>query len=134
LAKTGIAGQRIYAFAEISPRDIDTLKWTISSLGFAYVGIQLPSVWVVKAQGGAGPAFDTTRRFYDPATWQNPINGHCVIHTGYCPDGLTCVTWGDLKHVSWAFHKANCDEAYAIIPPGNWSGSFNNGVYFAVLS
>lgn len=114
---TGIAGQQIHAFAEISPRDIDMLKWTISSLGFAYVGILLPSAWVVKFKGGTGPPFDTDRRFLDPATWQNPINGHCVIYTGYCPDGLTCVTWGDEKKVSWAFHKANCDEAYAIIPP-----------------
>ena len=111
---TGIAGQKIRAFAEIPSRDITTLKWSIASFGVAYVGLQLPSAWEVVPDF---KKFATRRRLYDPATWQNAINGHCVIYTGYSQnDVFTCVTWNRVMTVSPAFHRAYCDEAYAIIP------------------
>jgi hypothetical protein len=123
--KTGIAGQKIGAYAEIPTYDIDTLKWTIDRLGVAYVGIQLPAAWLAarRAAGVAGEAaspvqsFSTRRKWYSPATWQNPFNGHCVIYDGYDDTGFRCVSWGTTMTVSVEFHHAYCDEAYAIIPP-----------------
>jgi hypothetical protein len=33
----------------------------------------------------------------------------------YDPDGLTVVTWGGLKKMTWSFWDRYCDEAYCII-------------------
>ena len=116
--QTGIADQKIDAFAEILPADIETLKWTIDQLDLAYVGLQLPVAWEAPADDDPTPGFTTTRKWWDPATWQNPLYGHCVIYTGYSgDDGFTCVSWGRVMTVSMAFHKAYCDEAYGIIAP-----------------
>jgi hypothetical protein len=117
---TGIADQRITAFAEVIPDDLETLKWTIASFGVAYVGLQLPSAWQAPKKGKESDKqnFETRRRLLDPATWQNRVNGHCVIYTGYSPASeFTCVSWGLTKKVSRAFHLHYCDEAYTVIPP-----------------
>jgi len=116
--KTGIAGQQIGAFAEILPRDIQTLKWAIASLDLAYVGLQLPVAWKTPAADHDRPRFTPRRKWSDPATWRNPLCGHCVIYTGYTGnESFTCVSWGEVITVPMAFHQAYCDEAYAIIAP-----------------
>ena len=128
----------IGAFAEIPTHDVETIKWSIAFLGLAYIGIQLPA-WIVAhekssqlASGGDGPylqsidtanSFSSKRHFYLPATWRNPINGHCVIYNGYSEAGFTCVSWGTSMTVSEEFHEAYCDEAYGIIPPEVADGS-----------
>ena len=33
----------------------------------------------------------------------------------YDASGLTCITWGALKQMTWAFWDAYCDEAYACL-------------------
>jgi hypothetical protein len=116
--QTGILGQQIGAFAEILPHDVETLKWAIVNLDLAYVGLQLPVAWKTPAAKGQQPRFAPTRKPWNPATWQNPYHGHCVIYTGYDEDkSFTCVSWGEVITVPIAFHKAYCDEAYAIIAP-----------------
>lgn len=116
--QTGIVGQKIGAFAEILPADTRTLKWTIDKLDLAYVGLQLPVAWDAPVEEDPKPGFTTIRKWWDPATWQNPLYGHCVIYTGYSrDDAFTCVSWGRIMTVSMAFHRAYCDEAYAIIAP-----------------
>jgi hypothetical protein len=116
--KTGIAGQRIGAFAEILPRDTETLKWAIDALGVAYVGLRLPVATAAPKAGGIAD-FTAPRQLRRPATWRNPLYGHCVIYAGYRPDQtFRCVSWGKVMTVSEEFHLAYCDEAYAIISPG----------------
>ena len=34
---------------------------------------------------------------------------------GYDQDYLTCITWGQLKKLTWNFWKAYCDEAHALL-------------------
>ena len=119
----GIAGQKIGAFAEVLPHDVQTLKWTIATLDLAYVGLQLPAAWKTPAANGQRASFTPTRKPWNPATWQNPYRGHCVIYTGYRgDDSFTCVSWGRIITVPMAFHKAFCDEAYAIIAPDRLYG------------
>jgi hypothetical protein len=116
--KTGIAGQRIGAFAEILPGDVDTLRWAIDSLGLAYVGFQLSAATAARAAGDIKSDFTASKRWWNPATWQNPLYGHCVIYTGFRSDKtFTCVSWGRVMTVSEDFHKAYCDEAYAVLAP-----------------
>jgi hypothetical protein len=118
--KTGIAGQKIGAFAEILPPDIETLRWAIDRLGLAYVGLRLSVATAAPRTGDIKPDFTAPRRWRDPATWQNPLYGHCVIYTGYSQDkdaAFTCVSWGTVRKVSEKFHRAYCEEAYAIVAP-----------------
>lgn len=116
--KKGIAGQTIGAFAEILPPDIDTIKWAIKTLGLAYVGFRLSASWVAPKVPDIKADFTTRRWWPNPATWKNRLYGHCVIYTGFGPDrSFTCVSWGKLMTVSEQFHKAYCDEAYAILAP-----------------
>jgi hypothetical protein len=121
--KTGIAGQKIGAFAEIIPSEVDTIKWAIDKLDLAYIGLQLPAAWEVPEETCPQPGFATVKQWRKPATWQNPFYGHCVIYTGYSEDGgFTCVSWGKVMTVTEAFHRGYCDEAYAIISPERLSG------------
>jgi hypothetical protein len=120
--KTGIAGQKIGAYAEILPPDVETIRWAIDKLGLAYVGLQLP-VTTAAPKSGARPSFTASKRWWDPATWQNPLYGHCVIYTGFHSDKtFTCVSWGQVMTVTEEFHKAYCDEAYAILAPEDVEG------------
>jgi hypothetical protein len=120
--QTGIADQKIGAFAEILPRDVGTLRWTIANLDLAYVGLQLPAAWKTPHTTDPRPRFTPERKTLNPATWQNPYRGHCVIYTGYTEDSFTCVSWGELVTVPLSFHQAYCDEAYAIIAPRRLHG------------
>ena len=122
---TGIAGMKIQAFAEVAPSDEVLVKQAISLFGLAYVGLQLPCAAMPLKR--AVVPFNTRRHWYDPATWQNPFNGHCVIYAGYDADGPIAVTWGTTVAVSWQFHKAYCDELYAIIPPTDLAASLDEG-------
>jgi hypothetical protein len=116
--KTGIAGQKIGAFAEILPPDVETIRWAIDSLGLAYVGLRLSAATAAPKAGDIKPHFTTPKRWWNPATWQNPLYGHCVIYTGFHQDNtFTCVSWGDVMTVTEKFHQAYCDEAYAILAP-----------------
>ena len=116
--KTGIAHQKIGAFAEILPPDVETLRWAIDSLGLAYVGLQLSAATAAPKAGDIKSDFTTPRQWWNPATWQNPLYGHCVIYTGFRSDKtFTCVSWGTVMTVTEEFHKAYCDEAYAILAP-----------------
>ena len=39
----------------------------------------------------------------------------CGAVIAYDARGLTCITWGALKRMTWAFWDAYCDEAYACL-------------------
>jgi hypothetical protein len=121
--KTGIANQKIGAFAEILPPDIETIRWAIDTLGVAYIGLQLSVAAAAPKTGDIRPDFMAGRRWLNSATWQNPLYGHCVIYTGYGPGKtFTCVSWGSVMTVSEKFHKAYCDEAYAVLAPQQAGG------------
>ena len=107
--KTGIAGHKIYAFASISPGHVNHIKNAVWLFGWCYLGLALPlsaqgdklwDVWDV-VDGPKG----------DPGSW----GGHAVPIVAYDEVGPYCVTWGELKHMTWAFFEKYCDEAYAIL-------------------
>jgi hypothetical protein len=113
--QTGVAGQKIGAFAEVAPHDIANVKLSIDLFGVAYVGVQLPNA--VLPEDGKIKPFTIKRHWFERNTWPNPQNGHCIVYVGYDDNGPTCVTWGQTNPVSWGFHTSYCDELYAIISP-----------------
>lgn len=107
---TGLAGDKLFAYAAVTPSDhqlVETACWLFSGL---YLGIALPlsaqhqDVWNTVSRDIQG---DST-----PGSW----GGHAVDVVGYDPGGLTVVTWGATKRMTWAFWDEYVDEAWALIP------------------
>lgn len=105
--KTGIAGHKLGAFADVTPKNFDHIKQTIWLLGSCYTGIALP----VTAQGQA--EWSVTDKSLEgdaaPGSW----GGHAVPFVGYNAAGPVCVTWGQTLQMTWEFWAAYGDEAHA---------------------
>jgi hypothetical protein len=107
---TGIGGHQIGAFTSVSPHSSAYVQDAIFLFGGLNTGFALPvtaqnqAVWDVVAGASRNPDAK-------PGSW----GGHCVNIVDYDARSLTCVTWGALKKMTWAFFKSYCDEAYAII-------------------
>jgi hypothetical protein len=107
--QTGIGGHTIRAYAAVTPSDLDHVRDSVSIFGNCYIGLMMPlsaqtqSIWSVPPGGANGQGA--------PGSW----GGHAVPVVAYDPDGLTVVTWGALKRMTWGFLSAYCDEAYALL-------------------
>ena len=107
--KTGCAGRKIGAYVSVSPTSKSHVKDGIWLFGGLYLGIALPAsaqsqkVWDVPQGGAVGRG--------KPGSW----GGHAVPVLSYGSRGLTCVTWGAAKPLTWGFLRTYCQEAYAII-------------------
>ncbi len=105
----GIGGHKIGAFVGVSPKNRESIKDAIWLFGGLYTGFALPrsartqTVWDVPLGGAVGSGS------------RNSWGGHAVPILQADARGVTCVTWGALKRLSWAFVEAYMDEAYAII-------------------
>ena len=105
--KTGMAGQKIKAFASANYLNLNAVRETIFLFCGMNVGVQMPitaqtqSVWQV-VDGGANSI---------PGSW----GGHDVWAIDYNAIGPVVVTWGKLIQVTWAFWVKYVDETYAII-------------------
>lgn len=123
LLRDGFCGRHIEGFAAINVADIENIKRAIDLFGGVYIGLGLPlsaqtqDVWDVPAGGATGQGA--------PNSW----GGHAVFCPAYDAGGLTCITWGALKRMTWAFWQAYADEAYAIVA-GAWikSGASPAGI------
>ena len=107
--QSGLCGHTISAYAAVTPSNINHVKLAIQLFGFLYVGLALPKnaedqdgTWTVVA---------------GPDAVAGSLGGHAVIAVDYDADGVTFITWGQLKKATWAWWNAYCDEAYAVISP-----------------
>lgn len=97
------------ALAIVDPKRSSLVKSAIALMGGVYIGVALPTsaqnqpVWDVPASGTAG---DGT-----PGSW----GLHAIWIMAYDEVGLTCVTWGQVWKMTWAFFSTYCDEAYALL-------------------
>jgi hypothetical protein len=104
----GIGGHRIGAFARVATHDPGLVRTGTYLFGGLYIGLALPlsareqTVWDWTGSL-AGPA--------KPGSW----GGHAVDVVGYDAAGLTVVTWGSLKRMTWPFWDRYVDEAYCIL-------------------
>lgn len=125
LLTTPVAGHGIDAYAEVETSNLSEVRAAIYLFGGIDIGLNLPTawqsmdVWDVPPSGMAGPGA--------PGSW----GGHSVFVVGYDTNGVTLITWGERKRLTWAGFSAYCDEAYAILSP-DWKGA--EGFDYAALT
>jgi hypothetical protein len=107
--QTGISGHKIDAYVALEPGNHDHVRAAVYIFGDSYIGVALPitaqtqDVWSVPPGGPNGDGA--------PGSW----GGHAVPVVAYDALGLTVVTWGALKRMTWGFWDTYCDEAYAVL-------------------
>lgn len=107
--RTGIAKRKILGYAALEPRNHMQVRDSVVLFGNCYLGVSLPisaqnqRVWSVPPGGPTGQGA--------PGSW----GGHAIPVVAYNTRGLTVVTWGALKHMTWHFLDTYCDEAYAVL-------------------
>jgi hypothetical protein len=104
----GMFGNKIWAFAQIDPRDALEIRHAVYDFGAADIGLNLPTAWRDNPdwETGKGPAFR-------PGSW----GGHSVPIIAYDAQWCYCVTWGEMQRLSWEALAVYSDEAYALIDP-----------------
>jgi hypothetical protein len=110
-----IAGHDVHAFVSLDLADQYQATEALSLFGSVYIGLALPDFafpqngnplaipWSVPPTGAVGTGAP------------NPLKGHCVCAVAYDSGGLSVVTWGTLKSMTWEFYSAYADEAYAVL-------------------
>jgi len=112
LKANGFAGHPLNDFAILNAASVIEVEDAINLFGCAYVGIALPDS-VLQGEDLLANPWDTPGAIWTP----NPNNGHCVLAVAYDGNGMTVVTWGAIKRMSWDFWAACGDEAYALDAP-----------------
>ena len=119
---TGIAGRKITAYAQVEHASQADVQAAIAFFGGCYIGVQFPE-----------SAMDA---FNQGQIWGNVQDtdiegGHALPLVAYDAIGPTCVTWGRLQKMTWAWFQRYCDEAYCAFSPdwisagGTAPSSFN---------
>ena len=101
----GTTSDKLLAFLEVDPRNIDDVKRTINECGVAYIGIDvpqylmdnIPSVWDIQ-----------------PNADNSIIGGHAIILPGYNEIGPKLISWGQIYQMTWAFFSQFTEEVYAL--------------------
>jgi len=104
----GIGDHRIGAFARVARDDRDLVLTGAWLFGGLYIGLQLP------LRAADQDVWDWSGRLDGPdapGSW----GGHAVDVVAYDEGGLTVVTWGALKRMTWAFWGRYCDEAWCVL-------------------
>jgi hypothetical protein len=117
-APVGVKGppvDKILAFVEVDPRNLDDVKRAIFNSGIVYIGFNVPANIMPP---GEPP----------PQTWTvapgNPqiVGGHAVALPGYDAQGAIVISWGELYKMTWEFFSTYVDEVYDITD-ASWSQS-----------
>lgn len=111
----GLAGDKIYAFAQVPLGDQILLKQAVS----LFTGLSL-SVALPKTAQGQEVWDDTGSQATNAQPWS--WGGHEVPLIGYDDQGLLIVTWGALKRMTYRFASRYLVEQWAIIP-ANFPGT-----------
>jgi hypothetical protein len=96
---------KIQAFVEIDPTNIQDLQRTIYDSGVAYIGVNLPT----SAMSG--------NSIWDIGGDQTIEGGHCISLVGYDTNAHTfkLISWGQFYTATEAFINKFCEEAYGIV-------------------
>lgn len=104
LRKTGMAGNKLAAFAELSVSNMAKVKQAVYLFGCLSIGINLPDSAMQQFNAGQP---------WTPVKGSAIDGGHCVIVVGYDADWIYVVTWGQVQKMSYAFWAEYVEEAWA---------------------
>jgi len=107
LGPAGKTANKIAAFVEVDPRNVDDVKRTINDCGVAYIGFNVPAN--IMPPNAEPPAVWTV----DPSN-SKIIGGHAVVLAGYDANGARVISWGQYYTMTWDFFAKFVDEVYAI--------------------
>jgi hypothetical protein len=105
--KTGVAGHKCLAFAQVDVSSTEGVKQAVSIFGVADLGITVTQDMMDAFN--AGHAWST-------ATGAS-LGGHCVPAVGYDAEYVYVVTWGQVQPMTWGCFAAVTEEAWAPITP-----------------
>jgi hypothetical protein len=117
-----VSGDEIITYVSIGPKDHAHVQQAINLFGGVYLGFQV--------QQNCLEQFDAHQP-WTPGPLTN--DGHAVYATGYDPNGVTVLTWGNTQQATWAWWDECVDEAYAILPAQAKQPRFAPGFDFAQL-
>ena len=124
------SGHKLAAYVSVTPHITQHVKQGMNLFGGLYIGISLPNTAQTQT------VWDLPTGQFDPNdALPDSWGGHCVFAVGYDADGVTVVTWGALKKMTWAFWNTYVDEAYCLLSPDflNESGASPLGFNFTQL-
>lgn len=105
-SKTGIAGHKIVAYAQVKATDLATVRACIAEFGAVYTGMWFPAS--AMDQFNAGQPWTVAPR-------AKIEGGHCVPIGAYDATSFTCVTWGRAQKMDLAFYRRYFDEVWVPI-------------------
>jgi acid phosphatase type 7 len=108
----GLGGTTIYAFTQVPTADLMLVRQAAYIFSGLYIGVALPVTAQAQIQAQAPWDVVAAGPSAEPWSW----GGHAVSIVAYDDAGLTCVTWGRLQRMTWAFWQRYVEEAWAIIP------------------
>lgn len=117
--KADSCNYKINAFAELNPLFTSEIRYGIYAFRGLMAGLMLP----ISAQKQFNKGKDWAITTDDDESWAGSWGGHAVYVVGYTPDGLFCITWGQLQFMTWGFWYRYCDECYAVIDAANYDES-----------
>lgn len=101
---------KIAAFGELEPSETDQLRAACYLLHGIQFGFALP-----RACQGMGDTWDVPANATGPEWQPGSWGGHCVFSKSYDESGFEVLTWGQRVHITDAFVKRYCDEAWAVV-------------------
>lgn len=103
--KTGIAGYKIAAYAQIDHADLTLVRNCIDLFGSVYTGFNCPQSAI--SQFNAGKPWTVVR--------SSIAGGHCVPIMAYDGSSFTAVTWGNTQKMDLAFFQRYFDEVWVAV-------------------
>ena len=106
----GMAGIKIGAFVTVDLSSKIEMETAINLTGSLYLGLDLPKAWQTQTTWDVAPPGKRSAD-YDRNSW----GGHAVSALGYDRLGVTAITWGTPKLITWEAVRSYAGEAWAYI-------------------
>lgn len=106
----GMAGVTVGAYVAVDWTNRLEVEAAINLTGSLYVGLDLPTAWQTATTWDVAPANA------DGPTWdRNSWGGHAVAVLAYDRVGLTSITWGAPKFMTWEAVRKYGGEAWCFV-------------------
>lgn len=110
-------GHKLHAYADTDPGNVEHVKQAIHLFGGVYIGLSLP-LSANDQLNASEPWSLVEGDKAEPGSW----GGHAVFCPAYDASGITCITWGQLQKMDWAFWQKYTDECHALLGV-DWCGT-----------